>query len=198
MSISIFRNNYTCNTLCIFFFLNKESVNLPLHSLVARRQSWPISGYFVLWRYASQMRVVQARKLFILRGVCGVIKRRRERRAEVRRCGKPPPRRKKEGWIGMKRGAWSRNRSRIIAACAYARIENALHSAVTNTVREAPRDDLRSVNIERCAESGMRVFSPTNSPTLLVAEISRSAQNWERSSMGVHTWKLCFQRETTL
>ena len=64
-------------------------------SLIAR-QSTPISGYSVctIKRCASQMRAM-AREVFILRGVCNVIKRMGKRRQRVfRRCGKPPERMK--------------------------------------------------------------------------------------------------------
>ncbi|KYQ52688.1 hypothetical protein ALC60_08182 [Trachymyrmex zeteki] len=60
------------------------------------RQSTPISGYSVctIKRCASQMRAV-AREVFILRGVCSVIKRTGKRRQRVfRRYGKPPRRKK--------------------------------------------------------------------------------------------------------
>ncbi|KYM81675.1 hypothetical protein ALC53_07837 [Atta colombica] len=60
------------------------------------RQSTPISGYSVctIKRCASQMRAM-AREVFILRGVCNVIKRMGKRRQRVfRRCGKPPERMK--------------------------------------------------------------------------------------------------------
>lgn len=68
-----------------------QILNLFSDSFI-EKQNTPISGHPVrtIERCASQMRAV-ARKVFILRGVCSVIKRTGERRQRVfHRCGKPP------------------------------------------------------------------------------------------------------------
>ncbi|EGI61404.1 hypothetical protein G5I_10402 [Acromyrmex echinatior] len=81
----------------------KEIKSKHRDSLIAR-QSTPISGYSVctIKRCASQMRAV-AREVFILRGVCSVIKRTGKRRQRVfRRCGKLSGRKKSQKLIEHK------------------------------------------------------------------------------------------------